>query len=88
MRNPLVALVTVACLLTAGLASADIIKDRRWIKGPDTTDTYIDWKAIESTVECGYGPWQLAKGADGSRTLTRTKACHGTETVNLGVLPE
>ncbi len=81
-------LTGLAALLMAGLASADTITDRRWINGPDSTDRYSDWRPIDSVLECSYGPWELVEKADGSRAITRTKACHGNETVKLGVLPQ
>lgn len=81
-------LTGLAALLVVGLAGADTIVDRRWIKGPDSNETYNDWQAINSTLECSYGPWEMVEQADGSRAITRTKACYGNETVKLGVLPQ
>lgn len=88
MKRPITIAACIAALLAAGLASADTITDRRWFNGPAATATSNDWRAIDSVVECTYGPWEMIVRADGSRVITRTKACTGTETMNLGKLPE
>jgi hypothetical protein len=86
-RIIMIATSTVA-LLAAGLALADTIKDRRWIKGPDSTATYTEWRSIDSLLDCTYGSWNMQTLSDGSRVITRTKSCAGTETMKLGVFPQ
>ena len=88
MKRIITITFTLAALLAAAVATADTITDKRWINGPDATANFSDWRAIHSTLECSYGPWELVERADGSRSITRTKARYGNETVNLGVLPQ
>lgn len=88
MKRAIAIATGLALTLAAGLSLADTIKDTRWIKGPNTRADYTEWRSIDSVLECSYGPWQLVELADGSRVITRTKSCTGTETVNLGVLPQ
>lgn len=88
MKRIITTTITLAALLAAAVATADTITDRRWIEGPASTANYRDWRPIDSVLECSYGPWELVTQADGSRSITRTKACTGNETVRLGVFPQ
>jgi hypothetical protein len=88
MRRPITIATCVAALLAAGLATADTVEDTVWIKGPNSRANYTEWRSIDSVLECSYGPWVMAVQSDGARLITRTKQCVGSETLNLGVLPQ
>lgn len=88
MKRIIMSAASIAVLLAAGLALADTVKDRVWIKGPDSTATYTEWRSIDSLLDCTYGEWNMQTLSDGSRIITRTKSCAGTETMNLGIFPQ